>query len=340
MRTVVYNRAGGKEEMQKDRLKIGTKELTSRIVMPPIATYQSTEEGYVTPGMLDYYGERAANPNVSMIITEHSYIDLGGKAKAKQLSIEKEADMEGLSRLTDVIHRNGALAMAQLNHAGSAAPSEVTGIKPVSASSVILPVSPMMGDGKEPEELSEDQIAEIISRFASAADRAKRAGYDGVEIHSAHAYLLNQFYSPLTNLRQDRYGGSLENRLNIHREVIRAVRDTIGRDLILSIRLGGCDYTEGGSTIEDSVHAAEVFEESGADMIDLSGGMCRYTRKGHTEPGYFQDMSSAIKKAVSVPVMLTGGVKTLQDAYLLLEKGAADLIGVGRELLKNPRWEA
>ena len=182
------------------------------------------------------------------------------------------------------------------------------------------------------------QIAEIVEQFARAAERAKTAGYDGVEIHSAHAYLLNQFYSPLTNHREDNYGGNIDKRLRIHREVIRAVRDAVGKDFMISLRLGGCDYSEGGSVIEDSVYASKVLADAGIDMLNITGGMCRYTRKGHNEPGYFQDMSSAIKKAVSIPVMLTGGVKTLEDAETLLKNEAADLIGVGREIMKNPYW--
>ncbi len=325
--------------MTHEKIKIGSRILNTRIVMPPIATYSSTEDGLVTLKMLDYYGARAANRHVAMIITEHCYIDLGGKAKAKQMSISKDEDVPGLASLTGAIHAGGCLAVAQLNHAGSAAPSEATGSRAVSASSVILPTEPMMGDGTEPEELTKEQIAGIVEKFADAARRAKEAGYDGVEIHSAHAYLLNQFYSPLTNRRRDEYGGSLDNRLRIHREAIRAVREAIGSDMILAIRLGGCDYTEGGSTIEDSVYASKVFEEAGADLIDISGGMCRYTRAGHNEPGYFADMTSEIKKAVSIPVLLTGVIKTFAEAEALLAAGAADLIGVGRELLKNPAWE-
>ena len=255
------------------------------------------------------------------------------------MSIEKNDDIAGLSKLVDTIHQRGVLAIAQLNHAGSAAPSGVTGRKAVSASRVILPTVPMMGDGVEPEELVEDQIADIVLKFAKAARRAREAGYDVVEIHSAHAYLLNQFFSPLTNHRNDEYGGSIDGRLKIHREVIQAVREATGEDMVVSIRLGGCDYVEGGSTISDCVYAAKVFERAGVDMIDISGGMCRYTRKGHDEPGYFQDMSLEVKKASSIPVMLTGGVKTLEDAERLLSMGVADLIGVGRELLKNPQWE-
>ena len=324
--------------MMKQSIQVGTMELNSRIIMPPVAIYQSKEDGKVTDTMLDYYGERAKSGNLGMIITEHSYIMKQGKAKAKQLSISSDDDIDGLRKLTDVIHQSGTKAMVQLNHAGSAAPSSVTGLKAVSASSIVLPTTLMMGDGIAPDELTKRQLAEIVECFAKAAVRAKESGYDGVEIHSAHAYLLNQFYSPLTNQRNDEYGGTLDNRLRLHREVIEAVRDAVGNNYPISVRLGGCDYMDGGSTIEDSVYAAKVLEKAGVDMIDVSGGMCRYTRKGHTEPGYFQDMSSAIKKAVTIPVMLTGGVKTKDDAEKLLKSGAADLIGVGRELLKNPHW--
>jgi len=322
----------------EEAIRIGASELKSRIVMPPIATYLSTEDGKVTDEMLAYYGERAQNSRIGMIVTEHSYITIRGKAKAKQLSLCDDGDIDGLRRLTDVIHRYGTKVMAQLNHAGAAAPSSVTGCRAVSASGIVLPTTPMMGDGTVPDELTAEQIAQIAKDFADAAARAKEAGYDGVEIHSAHAYLLNQFYSPLSNHRSDGYGGTLDNRLRIHREVLEAVRGVVGEDYPISVRLGGCDYMEGGSTVEDSVYAAGVLEKAGADMISVSGGMCRYTRDGHTEPGYFRDMSSAIKRKVSIPVMLTGGVKTMNDAEGLLDAGAADIIGVGRELMKNPRW--
>lgn len=324
--------------MRNQPIRIGKMEITNRIVMPPIATYRSTADGKVTEDLLSYYGERAKNSHIGMIITEHSYIALRGKAKEHQLSISDDRDIPGLSRLTEVIHQGGTKAVAQLNHAGSAAPSSATGGRPVSASGIVLPTVPMMGDGVVPEQLTREQIAAVAARFADAAERAKRAGYDGAEIHSAHAYLLNQFYSPLTNHRTDEYGGTLDNRLRIHREVIRAVRERVGADYPLAIRLGGCDYMEGGSTIADAVYAAKVFEQEGIDLIDVSGGMCRYTRAGHDEPGYFQDLSAAIRNAVSVPVMLTGGIRTLRQAEQLLDAGAADLIGVGRELLKNPYW--
>ncbi|MDD3219802.1 MAG: NADH:flavin oxidoreductase [Lachnospiraceae bacterium] len=323
----------------KQSIKIGNLKLDGRILLPSVATYQCDEAGLVTGKVCEYYGERAKNSHISLIITEHSFIAQQGKAKKNQMSIADDTCIVGLRRLVNAIHGSGAKVFAQINHAGSAAPQEVSLMKPVAPSPVILPVEPPLGDGCIPNELSANEIQQIVTAFANAARRAKDAGYDGVEIHSAHSYLLNQFYSPLTNHRTDEYGGSLQNRLRIHTEVINAVRKEVGHDYPISVRLGGCDYMEGGSTIEDSVIAAKLFEQESVNVLNISGGMCRYTRKGHNEPGYFKDMSSAIKKAVHIPVIVTGGVKTLIDAENLLNEQAADLIGVGRSLLKDPKWE-
>ena len=324
--------------MVNQPIQIGCLELKNRIVMPPIATYLSGEDGFVTDELLAYYGERAVGGNIGLIITEHTFFLRQGKAREKQLSIADDSCVPGLKALTDVIHKNGSRTMVQLNHAGAAAPFFATGLPAVSASSVILPTDPMIGDGTLPNELSKHEIASIVKEYAKAALRAVRAGYDGVEIHSAHAYLLNQFYSPLSNFRTDEYGGKLENRLRFHCEVVSAVRGAVGNDVPISVRLGGCDYTEGGNTFADAARASVLLQEAGVDMIDVSGGMCRYLLPGHTEPGYFRETSAAIKKAVSIPVMLTGGVKTLAEAEALLTVGAADLIGVGRELLKDAHW--
>lgn len=319
-------------------IQIGALTLHNRLVMPPIATYQATPDGHVTEPTLAYYGARAEGGHIGLIITEHTYITRQGKAKAKQLSIASDDDVPGLKRLTEVIRRDGTRVFAQLNHAGSAAMTAESGMAAVSASPVVLPVTPGLGDGGLPEEMTREQIATVTQEFAAAAVRAKTAGYDGVEIHSAHAYLLNQFYSPLTNQRTDAYGGSLENRLRFLLEAVAAVRAAVGSDYPISVRLGGCDYAEGGSTVEDAVRAAVLLEQAGIDLLSVTGGMCRYTRPGHTEPGYFGDMSAEIRKHVSLPVLLTGGVKTAEDAERLLCAGAADLIGVGREQLKDARW--
>lgn len=319
-------------------ISIGPLKLEGRIIMPPLATRKCDENGLIPDELCDYYSKRAANPHVQLIITEHSYITLQGKANAGQISLADDNCMEGLRRLTDSIHKAGALTIAQLNHAGAAAMTEVSGIASVAPSSQPLPVQPPMGDSL-PRELSVYEIHAITEQFVDAALRAKAGGYDGVEIHSAHAYLLNQFYSPLTNHRTDEYGGTLENRLRFHREVIRAVRQAVGDDYPIAVRLGAADYMPGGNTVDDAVEAARILEAEGIQLLDISGGMCRYTREGHTEAGYFSELSSAVKAAVSIPVILTGGVKRLSEAETLLAEGAADLIGVGRELMKDPDWE-
>ncbi len=322
----------------KDMMKIGNLEVNGRIIMPPMGTYKCDADGFVTDEVIEYYKERAKNPNVGLIITEHTYIDQKGKAKANQMSIAEDDKIPGLKKLVDTIHGEGTKVIAQLNFAGSASPSEVTGSKALAPSPVILPTTPAMGDDQPPKEMTKEEIANVVKRFVDAARRAKEAGYDGVEIHSAHAYLLNQFYSPLTNKRTDEYGGSLENRLRLHVEVIRAVRAEVGEDYPISVRLGGYDDMDGGNTLEDAVAAAKIIAGEGIDLLSLTGGMCRYIRKGHKEPGYFGDMSLAIKKEVDVPVLLTGGIKTLEDAQKLVEEEITDFVGVGRPLLAKANW--
>ena len=161
-----------------------------------------------------------------------------------------------------------------------------------------------------------------------------------MEIHCAHAYLLNQFYSPMTNKRGDDYGGSLENRLRITLETVALVRQAVGGQIPIAVRLGGADYLPGGSKEEDAVQACRLLEAAGVDLLDLSGGMCFFMRPGHLEAGYFSSMSEKVKAAVSTPVLLTGGVHKIGDAEALLQNGKADLIGVGRALLKDAAWGA
>ena len=192
--------------------------------------------------------------------------------------------------------------------------------------------------GIVPHAMTKAEIKVIINDFAEAALRTKLAGFDGVQLHSAHAYLLNQFYSPLSNKRKDEYGGSLNNRILIHQEIIKAVRAKVGTDYVIAMRLGASDYIEGGSSIADGVKSACVFAELGLDLLDISGGFGGFKRDGNEEPGYFSDATLAIKKAVTIPVILTGGINDKTSAEKLLQENKADLIGIGRALLKDSDW--
>ncbi len=308
--------------------------LHNRIVMPPMATAK-TKDGKVTSELISYYEEKSKGGYLGLIITEHCYINLQGKAHDGQVSIASNEDIKGLTQIADTIHANGCKAFVQINHAGRSTGHSITGLPPISASA--LPNKRF--ENEMSEEMTQAQINAVIQDFVAAAMRVKAAGFDGVEIHSAHTYLLNQFYSPLTNKRTDSYSGNtLEGRLKIHKEIISAVRAAVGTDLVIALRLGGCDYTKNGSTIEDSVQASKLLESYGVDLLDISGGMNGYTIPGHNEPGYFSEMTEKIKANVSIPVILTGGVTTADEAEQLLKDKKADLIGVGRAIFKNSKW--
>lgn len=317
-------------------ITINKTNLKNRLVMPPMATAKSNVDGTVSQTLCEYYAEKSAGGYIGLIITEHSFINEEGKASKGQMSIDAGCDIEGLKKLTDTIHKNGSKVLCQLNHAGGAASREVTGHEPLSASGISMPKA--KETQKVPKEMSSSDIHKVITDFAAAALRAKESGYDGVEIHSAHGYLLNQFYSPLTNKREDEYGGGIDGRIRIHLEIIRAIREAVGSDYPVALRLGACDYMEGGSTIEDGVYAAKQFEKAGVDLLDISGGFNGYMRKDTAEPGWFADASAAIKREVSIPVILTGGVAAVSDAEKLLSDEKADLIGVGRAILKDSLW--
>lgn len=264
-----------------------------------------------------------------------------GRASKNQLSVSKDEDIEGLRKLADVIHRNGSKALMQINHAGAAAKKGIAdAVVAISPAGHANPNGALGGcELIDSDPMSVNQILEIIEAYIAAALRAKAAGFDGVEIHSAHGYLLNQFYSPLTNRRRDKYSGnSIDGRIKLHTQIIKGVRAATSPDFIVGLRLGGCDYMPGGSTIDDAAIAAPKLMVAGLDFIDLSGGMCFYLRKGHDYPGYFGDLSEAVKDEVEIPVITTGGVKTMEEAQKLLTTGKGDMIGIGRALLQDASW--
>lgn len=310
-------------------LCINHKTLRNRIIMPPMATGKAVD-GSPSEAQINYYKERAKA--TAMIIVEHEYVSTEGMASKGQLSMADDSVIEGYSKLTEAVHDEGALILAQISHAGGVARDiEDTPIAPNAI--VIRPNMPI------PKEMMADDISRVIRAFTEAAVRAKKAGFDGVEIHAAHGYLLNQFYSPLTNFRTDEYTGkTIEGRTRIHTEIIKSVRKAVGNDFIVALRFGACDYMDGGSEIKDIPEAAHIFEQAGIDLLDISGGHCIYTIKGKTEPGWFSELSKAAKRTVKISVMLTGGVKTGNDAEKLLEEQAADLIGVGRSMMRDAEW--
>lgn len=316
-------------------LNQGNINLKNRLIMPPMATAKSEEDGRVSKDILDYYNEKSQGGYISLIIIEHSFVTEQGKASNRQLSVADDSMIDDLKKLAHVIHNNGSKAVMQINHAGSSTSSEVTGCDIVAPSEVS---NPRRLNEFIPHELSKDEIKDLIESFTAAAIRVKKAGFDGVEIHSAHGYLLNQFFSPLTNKRDDEYGVDVFGRIKIHLDIIKAVREVVGSDYPIYIRLGASDYMDGGSTIEDSKIAALEFEKAGVDAIDISGGFSGYIVPNMTNQGYFSPLTEAIKNVTSVPVILTGGITDAEVAEKLIAEGKADLIGVGRAILNDSKW--
>lgn len=311
----------------------GKLSLKNRLVMAPRATSKSEKDGKVSKDILDYYDEKSKGGYISLVIIEHSFITQQGKASERQLSVSDDSLVENLKELANIIHKNGTKTVMQINHAGSAASKQVTGYEPIGPSAIANPRK-----GNVPKELTKREIKDIIEEFKEAAKRVKEGGFDGVEIHSAHGYLLNQFFSPLTNKRTDEYGGDVLGRIRIHLEIIKSVRNAVGDNFPILLRLGASDYMEGGSTIDDSKTAALEFEKAGVDILDVSGGLCGYVVPGLTGQGYFSPLTEAIKEVMSIPVILTGGITEVHAAEKLLDDGKADLIGVARAIYKDSKW--
>jgi 2,4-dienoyl-CoA reductase-like NADH-dependent reductase (Old Yellow Enzyme family)/thioredoxin reductase len=312
---------------------IGTMRLRNRIVMAPIVTQFATDTGAASQVHRDYLAERAKG-GVGLIIAEASYVDRSGRAFGCQLGIDRDELLSSHVRLTEAVHRYEAKIAIQLHHGGSRANPKFTGGRIVSSSVV-------KGLHATPEALTLDEIAALVERHGEAADRAKRAGYDAVEIHGAHGYLLHQFLSPATNIRTDDYGGSPENRMRFTLEVIRSVRQAVGPDYPVIYRLS----TEGGYGLEDSVAFAAQWAEAGVDALNVSiGGTAPITLlTPETSPmsipqGYLADYVHAVKKAVSIPVMCVGEIREPAVAESILVQGKADYVALARALMTDPFW--
>lgn len=309
--------------------------LNNRLVLPPLETTKANEDGSVNEELIDHYDKMSKGGCFSLIIVEHSFISHQGRASEGQLSAAEDPNIPGLRMLTEAIHLNGSKVIMQLNHCGSMGNPVITKSEVIGPSSIVNPRSKAQ---MMPREMTREDISRIIEEFSRAAKRAKLSGFDGVEIHSAHGYLLNQFYSPITNKRTDEYGGNTSNRIKIHLEVISAVREAVGEEYPILLRLGASDYRDGGTTVEDSILAAAEFEKAGISIIDISGGLCGYTLPNNSEQGYFKELGKAVRKRVSIPVILTGGITDPYSAEDIVEQGYSDLVGVGRAALKDPLW--
>lgn len=318
-------------------ISVGGIEVPNRFCRSATQDYMATDQGEATDLQVDLY-TRLAEGEVGLIISGHAYVQPSGKASPRQLAVYDDRFIPGLARIADAAHRFPNRIFLQIAHSGRQTKERLCGCVPVSPSAVYDPVSKIM-----PRELTESEIRGLIVDFTQAARRAREAGFDGVQLHIAHGYLLSSFLSPHTNRRTDVWGGPIENRARIIVEILRGIRKLLGPFPVIA-KLNATDLlAEGGLTLEDSVRAAALFEADGLDGVEVSGGMAEAGRgsiwPGIRKPedeGYFVRAAAAVKAAVKIPIFGLGGIRTLEIAEEFVREGLVDLVSMSRPFIRDP----
>ena len=316
-------------------IRIKKMEIPNRIVMPPMGTNLGNPDGTVSEANLAYM-KRRARGGAGLIITEISAIHPSGMAIPSELGSYDDRFIPGLKKLADVIHAHGSKAVLQLHHTGRESLFLLKAGKAIAPS----PIRSLVF-GLTPREMTREEIQELIAAFGAAAFRAKQAGFDAVEVHGAHGYLLTQFLSALSNQRTDEYGGDLSKRSRFIREVLQAVRRGVGEDFPISLRLSAEEFIKGGYTVEDLKPLLPEWVKAGADIIHASLGT-HGSPAGITSapieypPGFNVGRAKRIKEIVSVPVIGVGRFTDLPLADEVIGRGEADLVAFGRQFLADP----
>ncbi len=310
----------------------------NRIVMAPMNLNISGPNGEVSQRQIEHYVTRAAN--IGLVIVEFTFVSRSGKISLGQLGIHTDGLISGLRKLADGIHRAGARVVIQLGHGGSKATKATCGDQPVAPSAIINPNPRHAVQMEMPRALSTGEIMGIVQDFGEAAHRAVEAGFDGVELHGCHGFLLNQFMSPFTNHRDDEYGGDSERRLRFPLDVISEVKRRLGNSHLLLYRFPVDDLVPGGLTLEQSLSIAPRVENAGVNVIDISGGLggSGTARQDWKEQGTFIPMAQRIKEVVRVPVIGVGNITDPGFADKVVKEGRVDMVAIGRALLTDANW--
>lgn len=319
--------------------------LRNRIGVPPMCMYSYTD-GFSNDWQVVHQGARAVG-GAGLIISEATAVEPRGRITPFDAGIWSDAHIEPLARVTRVVKENGAVPGIQIAHAGRKASCN----RPwVDNGNPILPDQPLgwpvVGPSPiaynevypVPMELDVNEIHAIQDFFRAGAQRALAAGYEWLEIHAAHGYLIHSFYSPMSNKRTDEYGGSFENRIRFLLETIRAVRPVWPEHLPFTVRISGTDWVEGGWTVEESVELAKCLKTEGVDLIDCSSGGGVSHAKVPVGPGYQVPIAEAVRRGANIPTAAVGLITTPQQADEIIRSGQADIVLLGREMLRNPYW--
>lgn len=313
--------------------KFGTVITKNRIIMPPMVTNYCDENGSVTPEYLAYH-ERRAKGGVGMIITEATCVNKDARGFPTQACFDDDDQIEGYKQLADRVHKHGAKIACQIFHGGRQSPIAEDLVAPSAIPCKLL--------GLVPRKLEKEEIEKIVDEFVSCAVRVQKAGFDAVELHAGHGYLIDQFFSTYSNQRTDEYGGSFENRMRFAVEIIRGIKEACGEDFPISTRLSIDEFTPGSYCMVEGIQIAKAMEEAGADVIHAS--MCTYDAWPiGIEPTSFREgwrvyLSENTKRVVGIPVIAVGAIRHASFAEKVLEEERADFIAIGRANIADPDW--
>ena len=322
---------------------IGGMEVPNRVVMPPMTTRLADPEGYVTDALVAYYKARALG-GVGLITVEMGSPERVGRHRFRELGIYDERFLPGLQRLVNTLHDAGAVVSVQLGHGGSRARRAVSGETPIAPSRIPTSVYEIEPDTVVPSEMSADRIERTTLAFVEAARRAGRAGFDLVELHGAHGYLISQFMSPAENTRTDEYGGPLENRARFGLDILRRIKREVP-GLPVVFRLGVEDFFPGGLIFEEGLRVARWTQEAGVDALSITAGHYRSLPGAERmippmayPEGTFLDFGAQVKAEVDVPVIGVGRLGNPAIARTAVESGNLDMVALGRTLIADPNW--
>lgn len=324
-------------------LAIGSMTLPNRFVRSATWEGLAAADGSVTRQLTDMTDELGAG-ELGGIISGHAYVSREGQAGPWQMGIHDDRLVPGLSEMAASMKRHGSRAIAQLAHAGAMAADALSGMTPIGP-------SPIPGRSGQPARaMDESAIARVTQSFADAARRAKQAGFDAVQLHAAHGFLISQFLSPYFNRRTDRYGGSLENRARLLLETYEAVRAAVGDDYPVLVKINAEDFIDGGFSVDDMVAACRLLERAGIDAVEMSGGtVAEASRYSACRPEvavrpeeelYYRDAARRYKEAIGVPLVLVGGIRSFEAAERAVAEGLADAVSLSRPLVVEPRLVA
>ncbi len=322
-----------------DPLKINRLVIANRVIRSATWEGMASRSGECSKRLISLYRELAIG-EVGLIITGYAFVRRDGKKSPNMNGMNEDSLVNGWREATTEVHNFSSKIAMQLVHAGGAAdPKMIAPARPKAPSAIKHPQYPSI-----PQELSLNDINDIIQAFIDAARRCKSAGFDAVQLHCAHGYLLSQFLSPALNKRNDDYGGSIDNRVRIIKRIVRRMRQELGRDYPVLIKLNGCDYIDGGLDEEEAVQAAMILEAAGVDAIEVSGGMdasgdqaaSRIDVFDEEQEMYFLGHAQAIKRSVKIPVGVVGGIRSYSVAQNAIKHGLVDFVSLSRPLIREP----